>query len=84
MKGTVIVKLPKYRNYNPYGKGVKIEQLTVEADYTVVSDDKYLITAVRCPEGLPDMIYDDDFFEAIDVAYGMDLGEAEAIRRGLA
>ena len=84
MKGTVTVKLPKYRNYNPYVTGVKSPQLTVEADYTVFAYDEYLITAVRCPEGLPDIIYDDDFFEAIDNHYAQDMGEAMAIRKGLA
>ena len=82
MKGTVTIKLPKYRP--SYGGKVRNNyKVTVEADYTVDSNDEYIITAIRCPEGMPETIYDDDFFEAIDSSYAMDLGEAMAIKKGL-
>jgi len=74
--GTVTVKLQKRRPR--YGTGGR-EFVNVEADYRI-DGDEYIILAVRCPEGLPDIIYDDDFYEAIDKARGEDEGECMADR----
>lgn len=70
---TVTVKMQKRRPR--YGTGGR-EFVNVEADYKIEGDE-YIILAVRCPEGLPDIIYDDDFFEAIDEDRGDDSGEYE-------
>jgi hypothetical protein len=76
MKGTVTVKLQQ--NRPRYGTGGR-KFVNVEADYETDGED-YTILAVRCSEGLPDIIYDDDFYEAIDEDIAQDAGEHEAER----
>ena len=82
MEGTVTIKLPKYRSRYGVDKRNNYD-VTVEADYKIGQDDEYIITAIRFPEEMPETVYEDDFFEAIDSSYAMDLGEAMAIKKGL-
>jgi hypothetical protein len=52
----------------------------IDIEYTV-DDDEYIIHSMRCEGGLPETIYSDMFYEAIDEDIAQDAGEHEYERR---